>query len=110
MYIYIYIFLFIHLVTINKYVLFYTDGRKNFWKYIPGGLRDVVVGLLVGVALGFIFGFLPHRNAVTIYIFLLIRILVYIFRRNSSYCFNFKGNFKTLRKKLSTGLNEEYLW
>ncbi|CAD6227541.1 GSCOCG00001224001-RA-CDS, partial [Cotesia congregata] len=50
-------------VTINKYVLFHTDGRKNFWKYIPGGLRDVVVGLLVGVALGFIFGFLPYRNA-----------------------------------------------
>ncbi|XP_018363833.1 PREDICTED: sodium/hydrogen exchanger 9B1-like isoform X1 [Trachymyrmex cornetzi] len=38
------------------------DGRTEWWSYIPGGIRDFLLGLIVGIILGFALVFFPHRN------------------------------------------------
>ncbi|KAL0132537.1 hypothetical protein PUN28_000351 [Cardiocondyla obscurior] len=38
------------------------DGRTEWWSYIPGGIRDFLLGLSVGIILGFALVFFPHRN------------------------------------------------
>ncbi|KAG7212671.1 hypothetical protein KM043_012951 [Ampulex compressa] len=38
------------------------EHRTEWWSYIPGGLRDLLLGLVVGIILGFCLVFFPHRN------------------------------------------------
>ncbi|XP_018353588.1 PREDICTED: sodium/hydrogen exchanger 9B1-like isoform X1 [Trachymyrmex septentrionalis] len=38
------------------------DGRTEWWSYIPGGIRDFLLGIIVGIILGFALVFFPHRN------------------------------------------------
>ncbi|KYQ46953.1 Sodium/hydrogen exchanger-like domain-containing protein 1 [Trachymyrmex zeteki] len=42
--------------------IFLDDGRTEWWSYIPGGIRDFLLGLIVGIILGFALVFFPHRN------------------------------------------------
>ncbi|XP_066582278.1 sodium/hydrogen exchanger 9B2-like [Prorops nasuta] len=38
------------------------EHRTEWWSKIPGGLRDFILGIIVGVAMGFFLAFFPHRN------------------------------------------------
>ncbi|XP_032674234.1 sodium/hydrogen exchanger 9B1-like [Odontomachus brunneus] len=40
------------------------DRRTEWWSYIPGGIRDFLLGVIVGIILGFALVFFPHRNHV----------------------------------------------
>ncbi|KAG5344392.1 SL9B1 protein, partial [Acromyrmex charruanus] len=42
--------------------IFLDDRRTEWWSYIPGGIRDFLLGLIVGIILGFALVFFPHRN------------------------------------------------
>ncbi|XP_020291309.1 mitochondrial sodium/hydrogen exchanger 9B2-like isoform X2 [Pseudomyrmex gracilis] len=41
------------------------DGRTEWWSYVPGGIRDFLLGLIAGIILGFALAFFPHRNHTT---------------------------------------------
>ncbi|EFN87875.1 Sodium/hydrogen exchanger-like domain-containing protein 1 [Harpegnathos saltator] len=40
------------------------DRRTEWWSYIPGGIRDFLLGVIAGIILGFALAFFPHRNHV----------------------------------------------
>ncbi|XP_011063021.1 PREDICTED: sodium/hydrogen exchanger 9B1-like [Acromyrmex echinatior] len=56
----------IHIVALFSiwfpFVFSNDDGRTEWWSYIPGGIRDFLLGLIVGIILGFALVFFPHRN------------------------------------------------
>ncbi|XP_063972582.1 sodium/hydrogen exchanger 9B1-like isoform X2 [Diachasmimorpha longicaudata] len=55
----------VHIVSLFSvcYSFVFTDQDVHgFWSYVPGGVRDLLLGLTVGLVLGLIFAFLPHRN------------------------------------------------
>ncbi|XP_012279149.1 sodium/hydrogen exchanger 9B1 [Orussus abietinus] len=37
--------------------------RTEWWSYIPGGLRDLLLSIIVGTLLGTLFVFFPHRKS-----------------------------------------------
>ncbi|EGI60180.1 Mitochondrial sodium/hydrogen exchanger NHA2 [Acromyrmex echinatior] len=59
----------IHIVALFSiwfpFVFSNDDGRTEWWSYIPGGIRDFLLGLIVGIILGFALVFFPHRNHTT---------------------------------------------
>ncbi|XP_070153085.1 sodium/hydrogen exchanger 9B1 [Polyergus mexicanus] len=56
----------VHIVSLFSicfsFVFSNDDGRTEWWSYIPGGIRDFLLGLIVGIILGFALAFFPHRN------------------------------------------------
>ncbi|XP_015109039.1 putative SLC9B1-like protein SLC9B1P1 [Diachasma alloeum] len=55
----------VHIVSLFTvcYSFVFTDKDVHgFWSYVPGGVRDLLLGLTVGLVLGLVFAFLPHRN------------------------------------------------
>ncbi|RLU22459.1 hypothetical protein DMN91_004737 [Ooceraea biroi] len=56
----------VHIVSLFticfSFVFSNDDRRTEWWSYIPGGIRDILLGLIVGIILGFALAFFPHRN------------------------------------------------
>ncbi|XP_012220557.2 sodium/hydrogen exchanger 9B1-like isoform X1 [Linepithema humile] len=56
----------VHIVSLFSiffsFVFSNDDRRTEWWSYIPGGIRDFLLGLIVGIILGFALAFFPHRN------------------------------------------------
>ncbi|XP_071571560.1 sodium/hydrogen exchanger 9B1 [Temnothorax nylanderi] len=56
----------VHIVSLFSicfsFVFSNDDGRTEWWSYIPGGIRDFLLGLIMGIILGFALVFFPHRN------------------------------------------------
>lgn len=40
--------------------------KTIWWTYLPGGLRDLFLGLIIGFVLGLVFAFLPYYETVNI--------------------------------------------
>ncbi|XP_015601943.2 sodium/hydrogen exchanger 9B1 isoform X2 [Cephus cinctus] len=56
----------VHIVSIFSvfYSIVFSDDQKRneWWAYIPGGLRDLLLGLIAGTVLGTFLAFVPHRK------------------------------------------------
>ncbi|XP_039313905.1 sodium/hydrogen exchanger 9B1 [Solenopsis invicta] len=56
----------VHIVSLFSicfsFVFSNDDKRTEWWSYIPGGIRDFLLGLIAGIILGFALVFFPHRN------------------------------------------------
>ncbi|XP_014479555.1 PREDICTED: sodium/hydrogen exchanger 9B1-like [Dinoponera quadriceps] len=56
----------VHIVSLFSicfsFVFSNDDRRTEWWSYIPGGFRDFLLGVIVGIILGFALAFFPHRN------------------------------------------------
>ncbi|XP_043686655.1 sodium/hydrogen exchanger 9B1-like [Vespula pensylvanica] len=50
------------LFSIFYAAVFGEDHPTKWWSYIPSGLRDLILGSLVGLLLGTFLAFFPHRN------------------------------------------------
>ncbi|XP_043275647.1 putative SLC9B1-like protein SLC9B1P1 [Venturia canescens] len=57
----------VHIVSLYSIcfsVVFSVDSKSTaWWTYIPGGLRDLLLGVVTGTLLGLLFVFFPHRAA-----------------------------------------------
>ncbi|XP_058809753.1 sodium/hydrogen exchanger 9B1-like [Phymastichus coffea] len=56
----------VHIVSVYSicFSFVFSDGElpRQWWSYISGGLRDLLLGTTVGAAFGLLFVFLPHRR------------------------------------------------
>ncbi|XP_044021062.1 sodium/hydrogen exchanger 9B2-like [Aphidius gifuensis] len=57
----------VHIISLFSvcYSFVFKEDKNNagWWTYIPGGYRDLILGLLIGLCFGLLYTFVPHRNA-----------------------------------------------